>query len=72
MHEVDGRLLVIFDSLDIFYILLPKGVEEDRFLMNKEFVPYGGEPAYEHQDFSVGRGFFPQEEEYELLLSHYS
>jgi hypothetical protein len=45
-YVVDGRLIVIFDGFSVFYLNFPKELEPGKFLMNREFIPYGEEPAY--------------------------
>jgi hypothetical protein len=42
VHEVDGKIIVIFDKMNFYYLTLLKEVKEGSYLINKEFVPFGG------------------------------
>ena len=49
VHYLDGKLLLVFDKCKMFYLALPRAFldkkpeesQEGKFLMNKEFIPYG-------------------------------
>ena len=65
--EIQKKLVFIFNNFQLLYIPF-----SEKDLMNKhyrcsQFTPYGLEPEYHHEKYSVEK-YLPNEEEYEALL----
>lgn len=68
--ELAGKVLLLFERFRILYLAFPEQDRPGLPIFSREFLPYGGEPEYEHAKLAV-RSYLPSEEEHEVLLYVY-
>lgn len=59
-------MLLVFDHFHIIYLIFPEQDQSGLPIFSKDFLPYGGEPEYEHAKLAL-RSYLPSEEEHELV-----
>jgi hypothetical protein len=68
--EIAGKVVLLFEKFRMLYLTFPGEDRPGMPIFSKEFLPYGGEPDYEHAKIAI-RSYLPNEEEHELLLGVY-
>ena len=68
--EVAGKIVLLFEKFRMLYLNFPGQDIPGMSIFSREFLPYGGEPDYEHAKIAIF-SYLPNEEEHELLLGIY-
>lgn len=71
VHEINGKIVFLFEQLQLLYVDLQTNNQQNKYLLCREFVPYGKEPEFEHHKFSLRNGYLPVGEDNLMTLSYY-
>ena len=68
--EVAGKVVLLFEGFRMLYLIFPVEDSPGMHILLREFLPYGGEPDYEHAKLAI-RSYLPNEEDHEMLMCMY-